>query len=237
MRNVSRPQLPMNYISRYMTPWKDELIRALDATGDGKWASLDRETQRTASKRWKSSKIKAALKTMYDDQCSYCECSLKIRGEVEHLWPRVRYPKKALDWDNLHWACPRCNGIKSKTDRNFDGKYPLLDPSSDNPIEDFLVYDANHVLSVLTPTINKKASKAQKKRAKNTIEALYLDDDELSNQRYNFSHRIQKLWEQYGKETDAKNRAIISTTLKNVFEKKQFQSVKEYTIKEYEIVI
>ena len=69
--------------------------------------------------RWK---IRRALEFDFGKVCAYCEqpCqegSVEDAETTDHFEPRVEFPKKWLDWNNMVLACRRCN-------RNKGGKWP-----------------------------------------------------------------------------------------------------------------
>ncbi len=52
---------------------------------------------------------------MQHEKCCYCESRIPRRGrgkEVEHFWPKSKYPELRNTWENLLLACPVCNGEK-----------------------------------------------------------------------------------------------------------------------------
>ena len=69
--------------------------------------------------RWR---IRRALEVDFGKVCAYCEQPCQHgSGEnaetVDHFEPRNECPEKWLDWDNMVFACRRCNRIKG-------GKWP-----------------------------------------------------------------------------------------------------------------
>ena len=63
-------------------------------------------------KSYKNPDVKIDLKELYNSKCCYCEDE-SIDGEVEHFRPKSKYPWLKNDWQNLLWACHKCNNIKS----------------------------------------------------------------------------------------------------------------------------
>lgn|GEM_PF-6292368 len=65
-------------------------------------------------------------------------------GQVEHYKPkgRAEFAHLAFSWENLLWACGRCNGPKS-TQRNHSA--PLLDPTVDEPNDHLRWHEAQLV--------------------------------------------------------------------------------------------
>ncbi|HRG77594.1 MAG TPA: HNH endonuclease [Leptospiraceae bacterium] len=89
---------------------------------------------------YKTKEIKAALNTVYNGKCGYCETPVKVyinnignvpdpdyQRTVEHYRPKSNYYWLAFSWDNLLITCSRCN--RAKLD-NFQikGKQVIYDP-------------------------------------------------------------------------------------------------------------
>lgn len=71
-------------------------------------------------------------------RCMYCEDSFGT--DIEHFYPRVRYPKRAFSWVNYLLACSHCNSNLKRQLFPFIGRRPaLIDPSRDDP-KDHLVF-------------------------------------------------------------------------------------------------
>ncbi len=53
-------------------------------------------------------------------------------GEIEHIKPKAKgkYPHLAYDWENLGFACPKCNNAKAD---EYNEKCIFIDPYSENP--------------------------------------------------------------------------------------------------------
>jgi hypothetical protein len=66
------------------------------------------------------------LRTVFSEKCYLCE-NIVAEPEVEHFIPKTYDSTKVNDWNNLYYACPRCNSIKGHDHT------PLLDCC--NPID------------------------------------------------------------------------------------------------------
>jgi len=79
---------------------------------------------------------KEALRQASFDKCMYCESKISHIdfAHVEHIKPKAgdKYPELEFVWENLGYACPKCNNFKS--DR-YDESTPYIDPYSENPEE------------------------------------------------------------------------------------------------------
>ena len=62
--------------------------------------------------------VREALRADFHQCCAYCENRCHIAGNdasletVDHFRPRSKFPRQALDWLNLVYACQRCNTTK-----------------------------------------------------------------------------------------------------------------------------
>ena len=66
--------------------------------------------------RYKTTDIKLALKSVYNNKCAFCEQRIE-QSHVEHYRPKKVYYWLAYSWDNLLLACSTCNTNK---DVKFD---------------------------------------------------------------------------------------------------------------------
>jgi HNH endonuclease len=51
---------------------------------------------------------------------------LREGNQIDHFWPRSRYPEKTYAWPNLLWSCGACNSKKSARFPLDAGGAPLL---------------------------------------------------------------------------------------------------------------
>lgn len=81
---------------------------------------------------------KEALKKANSDKCMYCESKISQIdfAHIEHFKPKAtdKYPELEFVWDNLGYACPKCNNAKSD---KFHNDTPYIDPYSEDPSEYF----------------------------------------------------------------------------------------------------
>ncbi len=64
--------------------------------------------------RYKMKDIKKALYDLYYGKCAFCEYA-PSESHVEHFRPKDSYWWLAYSWDNLIFACPKCNKAKNNT--------------------------------------------------------------------------------------------------------------------------
>ncbi|MCP4216021.1 MAG: hypothetical protein GY765_15315 [bacterium] len=105
------------------------------------FAKTTEPKQRAEAKRlWKSKNNKAfddirkKLQTMASDgQCMYC--GVNEGTDIEHFFPKTKYPLMAFRWCNYLAACTRCNS-NYKRDRfplDEQGRPLLIQPTKDEP--------------------------------------------------------------------------------------------------------
>jgi len=72
-------------------------------------------------------------------RCYFCNDS---RGtDIEHFWPKSRYPQRVFEWPNMLLVCSGCN--RQKADQfpfDQDGQPLLIDPTKENPW-DYLFFE------------------------------------------------------------------------------------------------
>jgi hypothetical protein len=91
---------------------------------------------------YQSREVVERLRDIFHDKCYLCEQTNISNPEVEHLIPHGDDPLLKYGWDNLFYACRRCNGIKAA---NQDR---LLDCSNSNlNVFDEIVHLAGNAVS------------------------------------------------------------------------------------------
>lgn len=133
MRTVKRRPKPGS-LRRNAGRWKRELLAEI--------SRRQRTREPVPSRffdRYRQKDVRDSLRQMYDDRCCYCEETINIVAfeHIEHRKPKARFPADTFEWDNLHLACPKCNG--AKVDK-WNVRAPILDAVVDHPIETHLGY-------------------------------------------------------------------------------------------------
>jgi len=115
--------------------------------------------------------------------CCYCETPIVGSfPQIEHRKPKRGerghrgfrgFPESALDWENLHLACEKCNNAKSST---WDADYPILDAVEDDPISEHLGYYSSSM------GVYRKVQ-VGKPRGKTTVEHVRLNEGWLREAR------------------------------------------------------
>lgn len=95
------------------------------------------------SNNYKHPTNKLALAGASHDKCMYCESKISHIGfaHVEHIKPKAnnKYPELEYEWDNLGYACPKCNNNKSD---KYYKETPYIDPYSEDPKENIFASGA-----------------------------------------------------------------------------------------------
>ncbi|MGA5696766.1 P-loop NTPase fold protein (plasmid) [Bacillus cereus] len=108
-------------------------------------------------------------------KCVYCETFLgRIgNGDVDHFFPKSRYPDLTFEWSNMFFACNTCNSLKANKDPN---SFKIVHPSQDNP-SDHLKKNREGVYIPLTEkgsnTINLFRLNSLKKAEHNMMQRLF----------------------------------------------------------------
>lgn len=96
---------------------------------------LKREYNDDRTSVWRKSYIVDKLLEMTFSKCAYSETILQRNSsymEVDHFFPKEKYPQKVVEWGNLVACCKTCNTTKGKTDPQI---VELINPYEDNPLK------------------------------------------------------------------------------------------------------
>jgi DNA-directed RNA polymerase subunit RPC12/RpoP len=165
------------------------------------------------NKNYKHPDNKKALKKSNHDKCMYCESKISHidYGDVEHIKPKSKYPELEFEWNNLGYACPKCNRqFKNDT---YDEEIPYLNPYDEEPREYIISSGA-----ILFPLQGNE-------RGEITINGLGLNRPELLERRYN---RIQEIDKAIKACFRASNETIRNKALDEL--KKEANNDKEYSL-------
>ncbi len=74
------------------------------------------------------------------ERCMFCADSRGV--DIDHFWPKARYPEHTFLWDNLLLICSGCNRKKGERfELDATGSPLLINPTRDDPW-DHLYYDS-----------------------------------------------------------------------------------------------
>lgn len=83
---------------------------------------------------YKHPENKQALQNASNNKCMYCESSVShiYFGDVEHIQPKEQFPNLEFTWENLGYACAKCNNEKRS---KYFTQTPFINPYDENPRE------------------------------------------------------------------------------------------------------
>ena len=148
--------------------------------------NLDIEKEWDNARRTKLLKtVLVALKSMMGnrERCMYC---LDSHGtDIEHFWPKTRYPDRMFVWLNLLLSCAECQRIKGTKFPLKDGSPLLIDPTAEQPW-DFLDFDpvTGNLVARFDPANSEFSSKGSA-----TVDVLQLDQREALAAGYKKTYR------------------------------------------------
>ena len=133
------------------------------------------ESKLKHAKTYNIDAVKRALCHIYSGCCAYCEGEVESVAyfEIEHFYPKEKFPQWRKDFHNLHFACPRCNRLKGQSIKeilspnyyNHNGAWE----AHPDEIDSCLRY-VGHMLF-----INPDADESLQKRGNNTIQLFQLN--------------------------------------------------------------
>lgn len=171
-------------------------------------AFLDARTQQVrtaadpreeAQRLWKQQdnkafeEIRATLESMTTgrQRCMYCEDS--VATDIEHFWPKSKFPEWAFSWTNYLLACSGCNSNHKREQFPLDdaGVPLLIDPTVEDPREHL-------VLSVRTGKYRPRTRAGQASlKGQKSIEVFGLGRDILEKGRQDAWHTLPALLLRY----------------------------------------
>lgn len=132
---------------------------------------------------YKHPENKRALIFASHDKCMYCESKVSATsyGDIEHIKPKSIFPDLEFNWENLGYACARCNGYKSD---KHDAVNPIINPYDEDP--------ETHLVALGAILVDKASSE----RGRITIQqdtGLHLNRPQLIEKRQEKINQIQKV--------------------------------------------
>lgn len=84
------------------------------------------------------------------ERCMYCEDNEGT--DIEHFWPKSKYPEAAFSWSNYLLACSHCNSNYKRTKFPMtNGEPDLLDPSAEDPVKHLQLLPSNGEYKAIGP--------------------------------------------------------------------------------------
>lgn len=94
---------------------------------------------------WNRPFIRTALAQMCHNKCAYCEARLDEQAmylEVDHFYPKSRYPLRVAEWTNLLASCKQCNARKGDHDPYVT---QIIDPTQHKPSDHLVLYNYRYI--------------------------------------------------------------------------------------------
>lgn len=143
---------------------------------------------------YKGQDVIDALRAMFYDKCYLCEQDSLSAPEVEHFRPHNKSPVLQYGWDNLFYACRRCNGIKSNSHVDLlDGSDPQVDVFSE------IVHYAGN--AAMGDVVIKPSSAQPSQNTINTVSLIHkcFNDENTSLRGISKESLLESLLEDYSK--------------------------------------
>lgn len=175
MRRVFRPALPTR-VQTYLERRRQATAGA--ANIENAWKAA-RQTQALGT-------VVRTLRAMAGarERCMYCVDS--HGSDIEHFWPKGRYPTCAFVWSNMLLCCAECGRFKGSRFPLSDTGCPMLvDPSVEDPWE---CLDFDPDTGNLTARYD-LANAAPSVRGESTVRVLQLDQREALAEGYRKTYR------------------------------------------------
>lgn len=117
--------------------WTQALLDRIRLRGG--YSHLNDDDKKNILNNYNNPDVKTALRTTKGyAKCIYCESHITTGDpNVEHFKPKSIYPGLTFEWDNLYYACIKCNRPKDNYDTGIN---PFINPAIEDP-EEFLTFD------------------------------------------------------------------------------------------------
>lgn len=239
MIKIEKRKTPPKILIVNQKDWTKELLDSILLYGS--FDKIPTTKKKVFQDRYKHQEIKNVLIPKLETKCAFCESIPNESGyiEVEHFFPKSKYPAETYDWLNLLPSCKRCNLKKKTLDTK---KKPIIKPDQDDP-EIFLEYD-----SII---IKVKDSAPDKRIAKRTIDKLELNQYRLIKPRSelllaltNYELALGKILKEFAKSQNINKKIrLINAILESLDEikalkenEKKFSGFAKDYIKKSEII-
>lgn len=166
--NLGEAKHVLSEATRLFLKQRTTRVKALDPKKiDADWKTF----RKTKAGR----EVIGVLRRTFRDKCAYCE--QVAAKDIEHFYPKSRFPAKAYTYANFLWACKNCNTEKMAVfPLDSAGKAILLNPTADEPL-DYIRWDE------LSGKIIPHPDPIRGRRATQTRDLLKLDQYSLFEER------------------------------------------------------
>ncbi|MBK7146221.1 MAG: hypothetical protein IT478_14405 [Xanthomonadales bacterium] len=176
MRHVQRRELPAG--TRAYLERRQSLATERGANAENTWRAA-RQTKAMAT-------VFRTLREMAGagEHCMYCVDS--HGSDIEHFWPKSRYPDRTFAWPNMLLCCTECGRFKGdRFPLSKAGEPLLVDPSAEDPWQ---CLDFDPDTGNLTARYD-AASGAPSPKGEVTVQVLHLDRREGMAEGYRRAYR------------------------------------------------
>ena len=150
-----------------------------------KWPAGDKQIQ----KGWKNylrsrphDDVRDKLRRIFRRKCAYCEAVVRTI-DIDHFYPKSRFPKRMFRWDNFLLTCKYCNQFKHDHFPLESGRPVFINPCDEEPL-DFLWWD------YLTGAVVPQPNSAHSNRGRETCRQFQLDSEPLRAERLKKLKRV-----------------------------------------------
>lgn len=154
---------------------------------------------------WNRNDLKSALDRESWGKCMYCEV-ISADGAypaIEHIRPREEFPDLVLQWENLGWACTRCNTNKSSYWSDHKD-LQLLNPYVDEP-DDHIEHAGPLVVGRL-----------DSQRGQNTVRRLKLNREVLFTEKAKRLQDMDARLQAWSNEPDGEKRSVREDDIRDL---------------------
>ena len=110
----------------------------------GTYENIPANLLTTLKNKYGHSEVKKLLFSCSYNKCAYCEIKPEgSRLQIDHFFPKKKYPNDRLSWDNLLPSCTICNTEKKRTHDTI--LEPIINPTRINP-EEYFEYDNGWII-------------------------------------------------------------------------------------------
>ncbi|MFT4928947.1 MAG: hypothetical protein ACI8WB_005067 [Phenylobacterium sp.] len=177
MIKLTRPDEP-EYLAEKRAGWTTSLLQAVEAHGS--YQAIPQPEKTRLVSYYLHDKIREPLFAAAFYKCAFCESKPADGGsavQVEHFYPKSRYPKSCFSWENFLPACGKCNQAKSDLDTKVTA---IINPYEDDP------------QMLLSWGILKLKPLSNNAKARATIREIRLNSDRLLDLRRDLLSDIEK---------------------------------------------
>lgn len=160
---------------------------------------------RTIDLRYQHHEIKEAVVLECFGKCAYCESKIRhvAPGDIEHILPSSRVPRKHFEWPNLTLGCPECNRHKLAY---YDTQLPLLNPYTD---------DVETLLLHIGPFVSPRDAAADKRPLATILKIGFNTRKELWARKMERLETISKAFQLYSNEPKGPLKKLLLRALED----------------------